>query len=143
MRACMLSHLSCARLFVTLLTLARQAPLSMVFSRQEYWSGLPCPSPGDLPDPEIEPVSPALQADSLPLSHCGMPFRKQHLITALPHSLLLCLGLGRNPRWVTWCSGKDQKPTCRQMHAQSLGRWRCVQHAGEHGGRGGFMDSAL
>ena len=42
------------------------APLSMGFSRQEYWSGLPFPSPGDLPDPGIEPRSPALQADSLP-----------------------------------------------------------------------------
>ena len=45
------------------------APLSMEFSRQECWSGLLFPSPGDLPDPEIEPMSPALQADSLPLSH--------------------------------------------------------------------------
>ena len=45
---------------------ARQAPLSMKFSRQEYWSGLPFPSPGDLPDPGMEPGSPALQADSLP-----------------------------------------------------------------------------
>ena len=45
---------------------AHQAPLSMGFSRQEYWSGLPYPSPGDLPDPGIEPGSPALQADSLP-----------------------------------------------------------------------------
>ena len=45
-------------------TVARQAPLSMGFSRQEYWSGLPLPSPGDLPDPGIEPVSPALQAES-------------------------------------------------------------------------------
>ena len=44
---------------------SRQAPLSMGFSRQEYWSGLPFPSPGDLPDPGIEPGSPALQADSL------------------------------------------------------------------------------
>ena len=44
---------------------ACQAPLSMGFSRQEYWSGLPIPSPGDLPDPEIEPGSPALQIDSL------------------------------------------------------------------------------
>ena len=44
----------------------RQAPLSMGFFRQEYWSGLPCPPPGDLPDPGIEPMSPALQADSLP-----------------------------------------------------------------------------
>ena len=42
-----------------------QAPLSMGFSRQEYWSGLPCPSPGDLPDPGIKPRSSALQADSL------------------------------------------------------------------------------
>ena len=46
--------------------LYRQAPLSMGFSRQEYWSGLPFPSPGHLPDPGIEPRSPALQADSLP-----------------------------------------------------------------------------
>ena len=43
-----------------------QAPLSMGFSRQDYWSGLPFPSPGDLPNPGIEPGSPALQADSLP-----------------------------------------------------------------------------
>ena len=47
-------------------TVARQAPLSMGISRQECWSGLPFPSPEDLPDPEIEPGSPALQADSLP-----------------------------------------------------------------------------
>ena len=47
-------------------TVACQAPLSMEFSRQEYWSGLPCPSPGDLPDPGIEPGSSALQAVSLP-----------------------------------------------------------------------------
>ena len=50
---------------VTSCTIACQAPLSMEFSRPEYWSGLPCPSPGDLPNPEIEPRSPALQADSL------------------------------------------------------------------------------
>ena len=49
-------------------TVACQAPLSMGFSRQEYWSGLPFPSPGDLPDPGIEPRSPALQADDLPTS---------------------------------------------------------------------------
>ena len=46
-------------------TVAHQAPLSMGFSRQEYWSGLPFPSPGDLPDPGIEPRSPTLQADTL------------------------------------------------------------------------------
>ena len=47
-------------------TVACQAPLSMAFSRQEYWGGLPFPSPGDLPDPGIKPRSPALQADALP-----------------------------------------------------------------------------
>ena len=47
-------------------TIAHQAPQSMEFSRQEYWSGLPFPSPGDLPNPGIEPGSPALQADALP-----------------------------------------------------------------------------
>ena len=51
---------------VTLWTIASQALLSMGFSRQEYWSELPFPSPGDLPDPGIEPRSPALQADFLP-----------------------------------------------------------------------------
>ena len=50
---------------------ARQAPLSMGFPRQECWSGLPFPSPGDLPDPETEPASPAVQVDSLLLSNQG------------------------------------------------------------------------
>ena len=62
---CMLSHFSCVRLFATPGTVARQAPLSMESSRQEYWSGLPFPFPGDLPDSGIEPRSPILQADSL------------------------------------------------------------------------------
>ena len=56
---------SCLTL-VTPWSVARQALLSMGFSRQEYWSGLPFFSPGDLPDPEIEPRSPVLQSDSLP-----------------------------------------------------------------------------
>ena len=51
----------------------QSAPLSMGFSRQEYWGGLPCPPPGDPPDPGIEPKSPALQVDSLLLSHQGSP----------------------------------------------------------------------
>ena len=54
--------LSRVQLFATLWTVAHQAPLSMGFSRQEYWSGLPFPFPGDLPNPGIEPRSPALQA---------------------------------------------------------------------------------
>ena len=54
------------QLFVTLWTVAHQTPLSMGFSRQEYWSGSLCPSPGDLPNTRTESGSPALQADSLP-----------------------------------------------------------------------------
>ena len=57
--ACMLS---CISLFVTLWTVARQAPLSMEFPRQESWSGLPCLPPGDLPNPGIEPMFPASPA---------------------------------------------------------------------------------
>ena len=68
--ACLVASVH-VRLFVTLWTLTHQVPLSMGFSRQEYWSGLPCPPPGDLPDPRTEPTSPALQADSLLLNHPG------------------------------------------------------------------------
>ena len=53
--------------------IARQAPLSIGFTRQEYWSGLPFPSPGDFPDPGIEPSSPALQAGSLTAESPGKP----------------------------------------------------------------------
>ena len=56
---CVLSHFSCVGLFVTLWTAACQAPPSMGFCRQEYRSGLPCPPPGNLLDPEMEPISPA------------------------------------------------------------------------------------
>ena len=69
-----LSHFSSIWLLVIPWTVACQAPLSLGFCRQEYWSGLPCPPPGDLPDPGMEPASsaaPALQADSLLLSHQG------------------------------------------------------------------------
>ena len=61
-----MKSLSRVRLFVIPWTVAHQAPLSMEFSWQEYWSGLPFPSSGDLPDPGFEPGSPVLQANSLP-----------------------------------------------------------------------------
>ena len=66
----LLSHV---QLFGTPWTIAHQAPPSMGFSRQEYWSGLPFPSPGDLPDPGIEPKSPTLQADTLTSAPPGKP----------------------------------------------------------------------
>ena len=62
LNAYMLSHV---QLFVTPWTVTRQAPLSMEFSRQECWSGVPCPSPGDLPNPGIESGSPTLHTESL------------------------------------------------------------------------------
>ena len=70
---CVLSHV---QLFATLWTVVHQAPLSIGFTRQEYWSGLQSPPAVDLPNPGIEPaspVAPTLQADSLPLSHWGSP----------------------------------------------------------------------
>ena len=75
-------------LFVTLWTVAHQAPLPKGFFRQEYWSGLSLPSPGDLPDPGMKPafpLSPALQEDSLPTELSGKPLRK-------PPARLLCPG---------------------------------------------------
>ena len=65
--------LSRVQLSVTPWTVAYQAPQSMEFSRQEYWGGLPFPSPGDLPNPGIEPRSPALQADALLFEPPGKP----------------------------------------------------------------------
>ena len=76
LNACALIHFSRVRLFVTLWSVACQAPLSMDFSRQESWSGLPIPSPGDLPIPGIKPISPAspaLWVDSWPTEPCGKP----------------------------------------------------------------------
>ena len=72
--------LSHVRLFATLWTVAHQAPLSTVFSRQEYWSGLPFPSPGDLPNPGIEPRSPSLQADALTSEPLGKPCRTPNVV---------------------------------------------------------------
>ena len=72
----MCAVLSCSvhvQLFLIPGTVAQQAPLSMGFSRQEYWSGWPIPSPADLPNPGIESGSPALQADSLPTDLPGKP----------------------------------------------------------------------
>ena len=74
---CVIRHFSHVQLFTTLWARAHQAPLSVGFSRQEHWSGLPCLPPGDLSDPRIEPTSPALagsvKADSLPLVPPGKP----------------------------------------------------------------------
>ena len=80
---------------LTAWTVTCQAPLSMGFSRQEYWSGLPFPSPGDLPDPGIEPESPALGADALPSASF-------------------------TDRWV---SGKESSCQCRRCKRHRFGPW--------------------
>ena len=72
----MLSHFNRVWLFATLWTVTQEAPLSMGFSRQEYWSGLPCPPPEDLPNPGIEPtslMSPALAGRFFTTSTAGKP----------------------------------------------------------------------
>ena len=76
--------LSRVQISVTPCTIACQAPLSIGFSRQEYWSGLPFPPPGDLPNPGIKPMSPAYQANSLPLSHCSAHVQFASLPLCLP-----------------------------------------------------------
>ena len=84
----LLSRFSRVRLFATPWTVAHWAPLSMGFS---YWSGLPCPSPGDLPDSGIEPTSPGaptLEAESLPLNHKESPIEHFYI-----HLLVICMSL--------------------------------------------------
>ena len=85
---------------------ACQAPLSMRFSRQEYWSGLPFPSPGDLPDPGIQPGPLALQADSLPSEPPGKPI----YLLFIPQFLFFPLGMwtlvSRDPVGVKMGAGR-------------------------------------
>ena len=101
------------QLFMTPWTVAHQAPLSVGFSRLEYWSGLPFPSPGDLPNPEAEPGSPALRADSLPSERPGQrsmshiravflpPLHRPHIFSSLSFSLLrMCRHTCLLPLWL-------------------------------------------
>ena len=104
--------LSRVRLFVTPWTVAHQAPLSMGFSRQEYWSGLPFPSPGDLPDPGIKPRSPALQADALTSETPGKP-KEDILVNVnnVPYSSVLCIPQGNMRRLEDHLSSRHHQCT--------------------------------
>ena len=82
--ACMLSHFSHVQHFATLWTVARQAPLSMGFSKQVYWSGLAFPPPGDLPDPRIKPESPALAGRFFTTEPPGNPHKHTFHINLEP-----------------------------------------------------------
>ena len=92
-------------------TVARWFPPSMGSSRQEYWSGWPFPSPGELPNPGIEPGFPALQADSLPSEPLGKPqvdcsFPKQRLKRSHRER-----GEHGSPLFLPWCRGPGQSPS--------------------------------
>ena len=100
MHACILSSFICVQLCVTLWTITHQAPLSMGFSRKEYWSGLPCCPPGDLPDPVIEPMSLCLlqwQAGSLPLAPPGKPEKLLAAAKLLESCPTLCDSIDSSP----------------------------------------------
>ena len=86
-----MKSLSCVRLFVTPWTVAYQAPQSVEFSRQEYWSGLPFPSPGDLPNPGTEPRSPTLQADTLPSEPPGKPIKTSNYTPCVCVCVCVCV----------------------------------------------------
>ena len=107
MLACTLSRFSVIQFFVTSCTVACQASLSMGFSRQEYWSGLPCPLPGNLPQPRTELVSLALLADSLPLSHQESPQPSRLLLRGGPSGT----GCIKFFSWVTENQGYDRWST--------------------------------
>ena len=119
---------SCLTL-VTPWTVACQAPLSMGFSRQEYWSGLPFPSPGNLPDPGIEPGSPALQADSLPIELWGKPIELiEYLSISLSRSVHFFWRTGSH------IVGADKSKMCqvgnlRKSWCCSLKSKGCLQQA--------------
>ena len=90
------------QLFAIPWTVAYQAPPSMEFSRQGYWSGLPFPSPGDLPDPGIEPRSPALQADALPSEPPGKLF--MYINSKQKRHFTVEAGWLQCKRWTVQCS---------------------------------------
>ena len=77
------------QLFATPWTVAYQAPLSLGFSRQEYWGGLPCPSLGDLPDRGIKSKSPAMQANALRLSHQSLALTLNFAPNKGKHAIVL------------------------------------------------------
>ena len=97
-----------------------QAPLSMGFSRQEYWSGLPFPSPGDLPNPGIEPGPPALQADSLPSEAPGKPRVRRVQQNSKGVILMICSVSFLPNTWLLGCSEKGcRHKSLKESHFHS------------------------
>ena len=106
-----------------------QAPLSTGFSRQEYQSGLPFPSSGDLPDPEIKPTSPALQVDSLLLSHQGNPGMQETQVQSLGWEDPLEKEMATHPSILAWKSPWTEEPgNLQSMGSQRVGHNRTTKH---------------
>ena len=97
---CALSHFSHVLLFEIPQTVAHQAPLSIGLSRQKYWNGLSCPTPGHVSDPGIKPTSPELQANFLPLSHWGSPYIHIHMYVYILFQIFSLTGYNKTLRIV-------------------------------------------
>ena len=108
--------LSRVQLFATPWTVAYQAPSPTEFSRQEYWNGLPFPSPGDLPDPGIEPGPPALQVDILPSEPPGKPDKAIKNIVGSTYRYCSCLSTKSCP---ILCDPIDCSPLDSSVHGIS------------------------
>ena len=113
------------RLFATPWTVAHQAPLSLGFPRQGYWSGLPSPSPGDPPDQGIEPTSPALQADALLLESHNLGSAPSHpCLKLFLQTMLGTVGVGRAEANSSNCARK-QSPRNHSSTNRKLGCCLC------------------
>ena len=113
---------SCVQPFVTSRTVDLQAPLSMGFSQQEYWSGLPFPPPGCLPDPESEPASlllPALAGKSLPLCYLGSPICLALGKIYVPIVFPKLYSLGRSVKFEGIYSDKELKSLLMKVKEES------------------------
>ena len=104
MRTQSVNLLSGVRLFMTPWTVACQAPFSMEFSRQEYWSGLPCPSPEDLLDPGMEHRFPTLQADSLPSKNKECQFKVRETQMTSGRKTLSHINYQENAEYIPVCT---------------------------------------
>ena len=125
------SHLVMSDTFVTPWTVAHQAPLSMGFSRQEYWSGLPFPPPGDLPNPGMEPESPAFPALAYKFFSTVSPVAAA-AAKSLQSCPTLCDSIDGSPRGSSVLGFPRQEywsgvPFPSPMHACMLSRFSCVQ----------------
>ena len=111
--------MSCLTL-ATLWIIAYKAPLSMGFPRQQYWNGLPLPSPGDISDPGTEPTYPALQADSLPAELRGDKYTKPNTKFALPSNIVYNTHTQTHMHTHTARSGSDEKNCSSQLFPTCL-----------------------